>query len=188
MDDLGYFLTPGALANRVREVYPSQSPSDCAVANARSFLTLLKEEGVPPTRLAPSAVGGVALTGAQLDAHPRLAGDRSGGLELRVDVLARADRPLHVLGRLATLLGQTRFRDRLIRAHQLEFGADRARQIDRLAHSLSGCVRAVGAYDDRSEHAAIITTRGPPQAADGSARRPSTAAVRIPRAALRRAS
>src|SRR5438128_7762549 len=42
--------------------YAAPAPSASAVAAARAFLTILQQEDYPPTRIAPSVMGGVGIT------------------------------------------------------------------------------------------------------------------------------
>ena len=99
-----------------------------------------------------NGVGGVALARIDIELHARLAGDLAGRPERYVDVLARIDRPLQVLGRLATFLAKALRRHRLIRADDLQLGANRPCEVNCLAHRLSGRIRAVRPNHDRLEH------------------------------------
>ena len=76
-----------------------------------------------------------------------------GVVERRVDVLARVDHPLQVLGRLPRLLAQARLRHRLVRADDIDGRADRLREVDRLLDRLGRGFRTVSAHHDRPEHA-----------------------------------
>jgi len=42
--------------------YTAPAPGDAAIENARTFLDVMRQAGLGPTRLAPSAMGGVAVT------------------------------------------------------------------------------------------------------------------------------
>ena len=75
-------------------------------------------------------------------------------LEHREHVLARVDHPLQVLRHLDPLVAQPLVGDRLVGADDLQPRAELARELDRLAHSAVGRVRAIGADEDRGEHAA----------------------------------
>jgi hypothetical protein len=45
--------------------YAAPAPNASAIAAARSFLATLQQENFPPTRIAPSAMGGVGVTHRQ---------------------------------------------------------------------------------------------------------------------------
>lgn len=42
--------------------YDAEPPSELALETARRFITVLESESLPPTRVAPSVVGGVGIT------------------------------------------------------------------------------------------------------------------------------
>ncbi len=98
------------------------------------------------------ASAGSPWRGYTLHRDPGLASHLGSRLQRRVHVLARADRPLQILWRVAALLAQALSRHRLIRAHQLERCAHGLGEVNCLAYGLAGGVRAVGSNHDRSEH------------------------------------
>ena len=105
-------------------------------------------------------VRGIALTRVHVDRHAGLAADRRGRLERRVDVLARVDRPLQVLGRLRGVPRSGAAPGTGSYAlTSSSLAPDGAREVDGLAHGLVGRVRAVGSHHDRFEHHCSLASR-----------------------------
>ncbi len=59
---------------------------------------------------------------------------------------------MEVLRHLDLLVAQALVGHRLIRAHDLQAGAELAGEVDRVAHGRLGRIRSIGAHHDRSEH------------------------------------
>ena len=68
--------------------------------------------------------GWVALARVQLDRHTGRTGQLRGGLERRVDILTRVDRPLQILRRLTAFLAQALLGHRCVGAHELDLRTD----------------------------------------------------------------
>src|SRR4051794_7639092 len=100
-------------------------------------------------------VGGVALARVGLDLHAGLLGLLGRLAERRVDVLARVDHPLDVVGDLRALLPQALAGDGLVGADELELGLQLRREVHRLLDRLIGGLRPVCTDHDRLEHAAL---------------------------------